>query len=158
MQFENRSAEPRPRADAGSCSNGYFLNAAHFLNVGKKHRGGIVARAQYAQTRIAFQRSGGRGLGHPHPCGGGGIGRLRIGEQDAQEGLLLLAGDQFVRVRRLGDVKAVGDQRMHVQPAGRKQIDKGSQIAAFGPTDIAVGVIATLLLVSGIITAGAVGA
>ena len=83
---------------------------------------------------------------------------LRVGEQDAQVGLALFAGDQLIGLRGLLDREALRDQRAHVQAPGSQQVDERLQVATFRPAHVAERVILPLFLVSRVIAPRSIGA
>ena len=80
-----------------------------------------------------------------------------VGQHDAEEGFLDLAGDEVVRLRGVLDIIPMGDDRGNIQVSLAEHGEDGFNVAAFCPAHIGEGVILAFFFIGGVIAARAIG-
>src|SRR5712692_4348770 len=124
----------------------------------QQRAGGEATRSEQSDSNRFRGGNGGRSTLPGHCYTPGFLGKLRISNQDSEEGLLRFPSDEVICRLRLVNRKSVRNQSAHIHFAIGEKLEKSLHVAGFGPANIANGVINAFLFVGCVITSGPIGA
>src|SRR5713101_6740042 len=120
--------------------------------------GEVTSSEQSDSNRIRGCHNGCSTLpGHFYGYALGVLGKLRISNQDSEEGLLRFPGDEVVCRLRPVNRKSVRNQSADIHFAIGEKLEKSLHVASLGPAHIANRVVHAFLFVRHVITPGPIG-